>query len=51
MSYNGWSNYETWLVNLWIDNEPGTSEEARGIARANRNKSAMIVGQAIREWY
>tara|TARA_R110000868_G_scaffold365866_1_gene628763 strand:+ start:62 stop:391 length:330 start_codon:yes stop_codon:yes gene_type:complete len=20
-SYNGWSNYETWLVNLWADNE------------------------------
>lgn len=18
--YNGWTNYETWLVNLWIDN-------------------------------
>lgn len=18
--YNGWSNYETWLVNLWFDN-------------------------------
>ncbi len=21
MSYRGWSNYETWLVALWIDNE------------------------------
>ena len=21
--YNGWTNYETWLVNLWIDNEEG----------------------------
>lgn len=21
MSYSGWSNYETWLVKLWIDNE------------------------------
>lgn len=19
--YNGWKNYETWLVNLWIDND------------------------------
>jgi hypothetical protein len=19
--YNGWSNYETWAVKLWIDNE------------------------------
>lgn len=24
MSYNGWKNYETWLVKLWLDNEEGT---------------------------
>ena len=23
--YNGWTNYETWLVNLWLDND-GSSE-------------------------
>jgi hypothetical protein len=23
MSYNGWSNYETWCVNLWIENDQG----------------------------
>ena len=22
--YNGWKNYETWLVNLWIDNDGGS---------------------------
>lgn len=21
MSYDGWSNYETWLVNLWLSND------------------------------
>ena len=24
--YNGWKNYETWNVKLWIDNEQGTQE-------------------------
>ena len=23
-TYNGWTNYETWCVNLWIDNEEGS---------------------------
>jgi len=25
-TYNGWSNYETWCVNLWLDNDQGTQE-------------------------
>lgn len=24
MAYNGWTNYETWNVALWIDNEQGS---------------------------
>lgn len=24
--YNGWTNYETWLVNLWIDNDQDEQE-------------------------
>ena len=23
-TYNGWTNYETWVVNLWIDNDQGS---------------------------
>ena len=26
MSYNGWTNYETWAVKLWIDNDQGSQE-------------------------
>jgi len=33
MSYNGWTNYETWVVNLWIDNEQGMQEFFRETAK------------------
>lgn len=31
--YNGWTNYETWVTALWIDNEEGTYLMVRSIAR------------------
>jgi len=32
-TYNGWKNYPTWAVALWIDNERDTYEKSRGVAR------------------
>lgn len=32
-SYNGWSNYETWAVKLWMDNEYATYQDSRELAR------------------
>ncbi len=31
-SYNGWSNYETWCVNLWLSNEEGSYRHCRELA-------------------
>lgn len=31
--YNGWTNYETWLVKLWRDNEPEDYHYWRDAAR------------------
>ena len=31
--YNGWKNYETWCIALWIDNDEGLYNESRDIIR------------------
>jgi hypothetical protein len=31
--YNGWTNYETWCVHLWLTNEEGTYNHCRDLAR------------------
>ena len=41
-SYNGWANYETWLVNLWLTNDPESREASRRIA-ANG-------AEALKDW-
>lgn len=35
--YNGWTNYETWVVNLWMDNEQGTYDYWREVAQEVSN--------------
>jgi hypothetical protein len=32
-TYNGWTNYETWLANLWMGNDTGTYEHFLEMAR------------------
>ena len=32
--HNGWKNYETWVVALWIDNDESTYNERRRMCRA-----------------
>lgn len=33
--YNGYTNYETWAVSLWIDNDPGLYNDVQELAREN----------------
>jgi hypothetical protein len=40
--YNGWTNYETWLVNLWMDNERGSQEFFREQAKEIYGETASM---------
>lgn len=31
-TYQGWTNYETWVVGLWLDNEEGSYNYTRELA-------------------
>lgn len=35
--YGGWTNYETWLFNLWLDNEEYTNKLVRDLARTSKD--------------
>lgn len=38
--YNGWTNYETWAVALWIHNDEAEYETTRAMARAYADRTA-----------
>ena len=41
--HNGWTNYETWVVALWIDNEHGSQDAAREeAARCQEDQTQQV---------
>lgn len=40
--YNGWKNYETWCVSLWLDNDQGTYTQVREIADQIRHDDELL---------
>jgi len=49
MSYNGYENYETWLVSLWLDNEYSTYNYWLERARELLEENDMDVDQGRHE--
>ncbi len=39
--YNGWKNYETWCVHLWLANDQGTYRYWRDAARQHRREAPV----------
>jgi len=47
-TYNGWTNYETWLINLHIGNDQSSEYEARQLTR--RSKDRADLADALKDW-
>ena len=54
-TYNGWTNYETWVVNLWMDNEQASADRwlrrARETVKQEPTEDAQVYAlqRAIKE--
>ena len=46
-NYQGWTNRETWLVALWLNNEQGLQDTAQSIARTTQLREAE---QELSQW-
>lgn len=57
MAYNGWKNYETWNVALWIDNDQGSysqrcemAQDAWDNADGDEDEAKRKLADALKDW-
>ncbi len=52
MSYNGYANYETWAVALWIDNDQGLYSTRLELVQeaVNDEEEPYQIGQRLKDW-
>jgi hypothetical protein len=48
--YNGWTNYETWNVKFWMDNDEGEYPYWQERAEENRDE-VYDLSQELKEYY
>ena len=48
VQYNGWSNFETWIFNLWITNNEGDYRHALQLTEDSINKYEL--SKDLEEW-
>jgi hypothetical protein len=53
VSYNGWTNYETWAIKMWIDNEEPSYRHwlERAEAAVEDETEAYEFAQEIKEYH
>lgn len=50
MGYQGWKNYETWCVALWIDNEEGLYHEICDMVYSLRHHEKYEIADTLKEF-
>lgn len=61
-TYNGWPNYPTWNVALWMDNDEGSYSHARELTEnaigwqtddgeLNRGGAIADLAEALKQWH
>jgi len=62
-TYNGYANYETWLVSVWIDNDQGNIDHWIDVARhhysisedrkyfTKKEEAIISFSEDMKEWY
>jgi len=48
--YNGWVNYETWLMNLNLTNEESLYNHTLEIVKENSEKGDYDIGEELKNW-
>ncbi len=46
--YNGWSNYETWAVSLWLEQDPSLTQEIVDRVQEDDDERASEVAQQLK---
>ncbi len=49
-TYQGWTNYETWCVNLWLTNDEGSAGQLHEIATTDDYGHQYQREDALKEW-
>jgi hypothetical protein len=42
VTYNGWSNRETWLVSLWLNNDPASYDLLQTACKKDGNAFSKV---------
>ena len=49
-TYNGWTNYETWLAYCWLTNDQETYNRLNRLTEAHKDKEAYQLADQIKEF-